>query len=163
MTQFFYYTHPILSNINFASKDSSLQEIYDFISKYFEPKLPRSSSATDQETDASADDPAEPQGANGIGGDDEGRDELDEEAPPCLEDAYPMNPQDVGETGATNDDDEKLCWSLGGELRNEPSPNTDFEKFSEPKDSPAFVLPPPGSPANPEVLQSVQKRIQELE
>ena len=120
----------------------------------------------DQETSASADDPA---GADdGIGDDEEGGDELgEEEAPPaCLEDAYSMDPQHGGENGAlvgTEDANEKLCWSLGGELRNTPSPKSDFEKFSEPKDSPAFVLPPPGSPVNPEVLQSVHKRIQELE
>ncbi len=119
----------------------------------------------DQETSASADDPA---GADdGIGDDEEGGDELgEEEAPSCLEDAYSMDPEHGGENGAlvgTEDANEKLCWSLGGELRNTPSPKSDFEKFSEPKDSPAFVLPPPGSPVNPEVLQSVHKRIQELE
>lgn len=137
------------------SKEKTLQDLYDFIGQYFEPKIHRSKSATDQEQESS---PEEPNGADGDGDLEEGggvsgEDEIEEAPTPCLQDAY---------SSKVGDHEEELCWSLGGEKRKTPSPREDFEAFSTPKE-PVFSLPPAGSCLSAGDLQTVHQRIQELE
>ncbi len=140
--------------------------MYDFIGQYFEPKTPRSKSATDlqEEESSRTESPGEPNGAEGDddleeGGDQvSGEDEIEEAPQPCLQDAYSM-------TSKIDENEEKLCWSLGGDLRKTPSPKEDFDAFSTPKDpkEEVFSLPPVGSLVSAGLLQSVHQRIQELE
>lgn len=127
------------------SKEKTLQDLYDFIGQYFEPKIHRSKSATDQEQESS---PEEPNGADGDG-------DLEEGGGVSGED-------EIEEAPKVGDHEEELCWSLGGEKRKTPSPREDFEAFSTPKE-PVFSLPPAGSCLSAGDLQTVHQRIQELE
>ena len=54
--------------------------------------------------------------------------ELEEAGPVCLHDVYAaISPQESDPSAVMARKEEKLCWTLGGDLRKTPSPSEDFE------------------------------------
>ncbi len=142
------------------TKEKPLQEIYEYMTQYFEPK-PRqrggsqADSAESQELDGEAESPGT--------GESVGSGAEIEEAPPVhLFDPYSVDPFNGDNLAVVEREQERLCWTLGGEMRKTPTPRDDFEAFASPE-PPKLELAEEGKAFTKEVMQSVQERIEFLE
>ena len=150
-------------------KDPQLKKLYDYLVQYFAPK----NYYRPGEGGKSAESLEEPQVqdpvAPGVESGKSQESEFEEAGPVHLHDVYAINPEDSDPNAVMARKEEKLCWSLGGDLRKTPSPSEDFESASckGPGDStPPKQIQLPSSvngPVPEELMHSVRSRVKFLE
>ena len=104
------------------AKEKALQVIYEYLTQYFAPK-PHQRGSSQADSGESQEQSADHDGADlspGVAGG-----EGDEHQIDC--DPYDVDPPN-GDNQALVESQERLCWSLGGEVRK--TPNEDFESLA---------------------------------
>jgi hypothetical protein len=150
-------------------KDPELKKLYDYLAQYFEPKI-RLPQAGSKSAESLEDCQEQDAGAAGVESGESQESELEEAGPVCLHDVYAaISPQESDPSAVMARKEEKLCWTLGGDLRKTPSPSEDFESAwcKGPGDStPPKQIELPSSvngPVPEELMNSVRSRVMFLE
>lgn len=135
-----------------------MQAIYEYLTKYFAPKPRQRGSCSQADSSESQDHNADLDDADsgpGVAGG-----EGDGTQTEC--DPYDAVDPPNSENQALVESQERLCWSLGGEVRKTPTPKEDFEAFTSPE-PPKLELPVSGKPVTAEMMDLVQQRINFLQ
>ena len=136
------------------AKEKALQKIYDYLTPYFAPK-PRQRGSSQADSGESQEQSADHDGADlspGVAGGEGDENQID------------CDPYDVespnGDNQALVESQERLCWSLGGDVRKTPTPSEDFESLAlASPEPPKLELPVEGTPVTKETMDLVQQRI----
>ena len=133
--------------------------------QYFKPKFRQPRQPAENPEDSQEQNPATPGEESG----ESQESEFEEAGPVCLHDVYAINPEESDTSAVVARKEEKLCWTLGGDLRKTPSPSEDFESAwcKGPGDStPPKQIELPSSvngPVPEEFMNFVRSRVKFLE
>ena len=156
------------------SKELSLRNLYDFLGQYFAPRPNVSRAQREAESLGEPQEEQAPVAATrgqGMNGDEsqesqESGSEIEEAGPIALHDVYAVPPETGDPAAVIAREQEKLCWTLGGELRKTPTPSEEFGSAWCSKDATPpkkLELPPVqnGDVSN-ELMCEVRQRIDQL-
>ena len=169
------YVHSTPFSINNSmSKELSLRNLYDFLDQYFAPRPNVSRAQRSAESLGGPQEEEAPVAATGGQGMDGGESqesqgsgsEIEEAGPIALHDVYAMPPETGDPAAVIAREQEKLCWTLGGELRKTPSPREEYGSAWCSKDATPpkkLELPPVhNGHVSKEFMGEVQQRIEQL-
>lgn len=142
------------------TKAKPLQEIYEYLTQHFEPKprqrgVSQADSAESQELDGDTDSPGTGEAVgDGV--------EIEEAPPAGLYDPYSADPYNGDNLAVVEREQERLCCTLGGEMKKTPLIRDDFELLASPE-PPKLEIPEEGKAFTKQMMQSVKERIDFLE